>query len=207
MLWHIRPRLFSPFKYVTLIDLRIDPLGVHLRGGVDLATRRPYPNKEYAVACRKKGHKATDGILLETATSVDELHSTARWAIEAEFAVTHHVHYKLLDRDWDAASDDMVFWSPCGVAGVAELGGWSNRRPAWAEDHILPIHAEPKMEVIPRGCVCLATEDVLDYEQGWKGWITERTQTFAMPTIERERLLNTDFNRRMPTLDAAFCVQ
>ena len=49
MLLHIRPRLYSPFKNVALIDLEINPLGIHLAGGVDLATRRPYPNKHYAV--------------------------------------------------------------------------------------------------------------------------------------------------------------
>jgi hypothetical protein len=64
---HIRPRLFSPFKNVALIDLQINPLGIHLAAGVDLATRRPYPNKRFAVACRKEGQKAIDGGFLPSA--------------------------------------------------------------------------------------------------------------------------------------------
>src|ERR1700683_4536693 len=101
MLLHIRPRLFCPFRNTALIDLEIKPLGIHLLGGVDLTTRRHYPNKRYAVACRKRGHKAFDGILIETETRVTDLLYTARWAIEGELCVTHSVDYKVLDHDFD----------------------------------------------------------------------------------------------------------
>jgi Family of unknown function (DUF6012) len=63
----------------------------------------------------------------------------------AEPLVTHHVHYKVLDHDFDTASDSMVLWYAC----EAELGGWSRRLPAWAEG-IPPVTAEPLMEIIPR---------------------------------------------------------
>jgi hypothetical protein len=196
MLVHIRPRLFSPFKNVALIDLEIDPLRIHLAGGVDLATRRPYPNKRYAVACRKQGHKAIDGILIEARTSIDDLRTTARWAIESACFVTHHVHYRILDHDFDAASDDMMLW----YAYCAELGGWRNRFPAWAKE-IPPIYAEPMMEVIPGYSERRsATQDILNE----RGWIVDRRQTFSMPTIERERILATKLSERIPPLDAAF---
>lgn len=91
MLVHIRPRLFSPFRNVSLMDLEIKPLGIHLMGGIDLTTRRPYPNKRYAVACRKQGHKAIDGILIETAKPVDVLRYIARWAVDATFCAIHRV--------------------------------------------------------------------------------------------------------------------
>ncbi len=113
MLFHIRPRLISPFKDVELVDLGIHPLNLRLEGGLDLATRRPYLNKRYAVACRKEGRKAIDGILIEMAAPVQEMHYTARWAVEATFLVTHDIHYKLLDHDFDAASDSMVLWYGC----------------------------------------------------------------------------------------------
>ena len=35
-------------------------------------------------------------------------------------------------------------------------------------------------------------------------WIISRWQTFAMLTLETERVLDTTFNRRMPSLSAAF---
>jgi Family of unknown function (DUF6012) len=86
--------------------------------------------RRYAVGCRRAGsRKALDGILIETGTrNMDELHYKARWAIEGELLATHSVHYKLLDHEFDAASDDMVLW----YASRAEQGGWSNRWPGWA---------------------------------------------------------------------------
>lgn len=201
MLLHIRPRLYSPFRDVALIDMDIEiprrsresvaVLGggkvadhpylreiglrhcrpqaarIHLEGGVDLATRRPYPNKHYAVACRKEGHKAIDGILIETPRPVDEMHTTARWAIGAAFSVTHQVRYKLLDHDFDAASDHKVFWYAC----CEELGGWTSRVPAGYEAR------EPRMEVEPGEFDCRTrSEDVVKNE-----WIVSRHEVFAMP--------------------------
>ncbi|CAB3802588.1 hypothetical protein LMG28614_05651 [Paraburkholderia ultramafica] len=69
MLIHITPRFFTCDQsgpFVELIDLRIDPLDLFLRGGKELTTRRPYPNKHFAVACRKAGSKAIDWILVDT---------------------------------------------------------------------------------------------------------------------------------------------
>ena len=83
MLLHIRPQLFFPFsEAVEIVELRLDPWGLQLRGGIDLVARRPYPNKRYNVACRRQRRKAIDGILVQVANSaVDEFHYTARWAI------------------------------------------------------------------------------------------------------------------------------
>jgi hypothetical protein len=57
MLMHIRPRIYCPFGdednhhvAVKLIELTLEPLGLYLRDGVELATGRPYPNKSYVVA-------------------------------------------------------------------------------------------------------------------------------------------------------------
>jgi hypothetical protein len=195
MLLHIRPRLLSPFRNVLLIDLDIKPLGIQLVGGVDLATRRPYPNKRYAVACRKRGHKAIDGILIETESFVDQLSCTARWAIEGELCVTHSVDYTILDRDFDAASDHMTLWHAC----CDELGGWSSRMPSEAAANV-PRAVEPMMEVTPGRVNCRRqSRDTVK-----SGWIVSRHETFAMPTIERERILQTKLDVRMPLIDMAF---
>jgi hypothetical protein len=55
MLLHLSPRLLWPYKDASIVDLEINPLGLRLVGGVDLITRRPFPNKHYKVACRKRG--------------------------------------------------------------------------------------------------------------------------------------------------------
>jgi hypothetical protein len=195
MLLHIRPRLFSPFRNISLIDLQIKPLGIDLVGGEDLVTRRPYPNKHYAVACRKRGHKAIDGILIETESFVSELFYTARWAVEGELCVTHFVDYKILDHDFDAASDQMLLWRAC----CKELGGWSSRMPSGAERKS-PMVVEPMMEVVAENVARhRLSEDAVE-----SGWIMRRREIFVMPTIERERILQTELNERIPPIDMVF---
>jgi hypothetical protein len=200
MLLHIRPRLFSPFRNVALIDLEFPELGINLAGGADLATRRPYRNKGYAVGCRKRGQKPIDGILIETKGWLDAFHCRARWAIEAEQVIVHEVHYRLLDDEFDAASDDMTLWYEHPV----ECGGWPSRRPAWWTNEIYPVGASPVMHAVvseeSRRVRETTDEEHMDL-------ILRRRQIFAMPTIERERLLSSTQLRnrdRIPTLDAAF---
>lgn len=195
MLFHIRPRLYSPFRNVSLIDLAIEPLGLLLVGGEELRTGRPYTNKGYAVACRKQGHKAMDGILIETETFVDELRCTARWAVEADFCVTHSVDYKVLDRDFDAASDSMILWHAC----CEELGGWSNRVPLGGQRNV-PLYTEPLMEVVRReGSRARVSEDTFG-----GGCIVMRRESFGMPTIERDRILRSKLNQRLPSAEMIF---
>lgn len=200
MLWHIRPRLLSPFRHVTLIDLKIDPLGLFLIGGKDVVTRRPYPNKRHAVACRKQGLKAIDGILIETERPDSELVVTARWAIEAELSVTHEVRYALLDRDFDAASDHMTLWR----AHVWDFKQqpWSSRWPDRLKG-VAPMSAEPMMEVLSGRVRASETEDLLD---NVGEWIMRRRERFAMPTLERERIVACWPNDRMPPMSSAFRV-
>lgn len=197
MLIHIRPRLFSPFRDVHLMTLSIDPMKLFLFGHRDLVTRRPYPNKAYAVACRKQGQKAMDGILLETEDKAKEFRYLARWIIEGRMLVCHEVDYKILDDEFDAASDDMKLWYACDKS----LGGWSDRRPDYARDHFAPgMYAEPMMEV-ELGQDRPETEDEID---ATTGYIFFRHQTFVMPTLERERILNTRLTDRMPSINSAF---
>lgn len=199
MLLHLSPRVYWPYKNAAIVDLEIETLGLHLVGGVDLITRRPFPNKRLKVACRKRGHnKAFNGILIETSGPVDEFDMVARWAIEAQTVVTHHVHYRLLDHDFDAASDDYVLLYPCS----RELGGWSDRRPVSE-----PRQSPPSMEVLPReygeGEKPVTYQDSLD---GASGWIMKRSQSYAMPTIERGRIVAGLLGQRLPPLDSAFFV-
>lgn len=203
MLLHIRPRLYSPFKAVELVDLEISPLGLQLAGGADLATRRPYRNKRYAVACRRQGNKAIDGILIETKSPVDQLLTVARWSVESSLLATHCVHYRLLDRDFDAASDDMTLWKSC-MNNFGQIS--EDRTPAWAEG-TAPVRREPVMEVIAeasdRHWMCPEMVDTLDDVE--RKWIVSRCEIFAMPTIDRERIVNSELNERMPSTTAAFC--
>jgi hypothetical protein len=195
MLLHIRPQMLSPVREVRLHRLDVEPFGIRLFGGLDLMVGRPYPNKRYVVACRKEGKKAVDGIFVMTSAAVSEFSWTAEWLIYQDKVVRHHVSCKLPDREFGAASDHMMLWS-------ATYGGWGDRRPEAAR-RTGPVFTEPVMELIPKGTVRPGIEDVIDKESGW---IVERRQVFAMPTIERERLLCTDFTDRMPRIESAFRV-
>jgi hypothetical protein len=197
MLLHIRPRLFSPF-HVELVDMEIKTLNLCLKGGVDLTTRRPYRNKHYAVACRCEGRKAIDGIFIETSGAVQEMHYTARWAIQGAFVAIHEVYYTLLDGEHDAASDNMVLWYACDPK-------FGDRWPVWARD-LAPVDAEPRMEVVPSRTTDRPkkpgyADDVRDEQLGW---IVRRRQTFPMPTLERERILSRKFEPRQPLLSSTF---
>ena len=198
MLLHIRPRLFSSFfRQVTVVDLRIAEFDLHLVGGIDLVTRHPYPNRGYFVVCRREGrNKRIDGIFIEMAGWIEAFRCVTRWAFESAWVVEHTVHYKLLDRDFDAASDDMTLWNGYHL----EDGGWPDRRPAWAL-RAVPCRSEPVMHVLPEDRDHIGETDD---EEDEAGWIVRRRQRFAMPTIERERLLAPELGSRRPGLASAF---
>jgi hypothetical protein len=78
MLLHIIPRLYASKENepkCALIDLYCPELNLRLRDGIELVARRPYPNKNYLVACRKMGHKAMEGLLIETQERIRPLAS------------------------------------------------------------------------------------------------------------------------------------
>jgi hypothetical protein len=172
---------------VLLLRLEFD-FGLLLVDGSHLRTGRPYPNKWYSVGCRKIGRKAIDGILIELPFR-EKFSYTAHWAIEAQLVVAHRVDYTVLDRDFDAVSDSMIFWHAC----CAELGGWSNRVPkGW--DRKVPLASEPMMEVVPDRVDRRRKSD--DMVEG--DWIVARHECFSMPTIERERIFQTGLRERTP---------
>ena len=190
MLLHLRPRLYySRFRNVQLLDVKLDGLGLHLRGGVDLMTGRPYPNKDYLVACRREGRKAINGIFIETRQHVEGFECVTRWAVEGMRVLTHRVTYRALDKKHDAMSDDSVLWLGCDK----EFGDWPSRVPASGRQ-------ESHMEAVPLDGP--GEGDRLDRE----GWIVERWAQIAVPTIERGRFNSklAELSPRLPQLASAF---
>lgn len=92
MLIHLVPR-FMPCPasgpHVQLIDLRIDSVGLLLRDRVDLATRRPMPNKRMAISCSKRGRMARVGLLLDMLRPAKPFSVVYRWAVAAEQLIVH----------------------------------------------------------------------------------------------------------------------
>jgi hypothetical protein len=192
MLLHLRPTIISSGVLVDLIDLCIEPFGLYLRGGRELMTGRPFPNKRYTVVCRKKGKKAIVGILLQADAPITEFHYIARWLADG-IVVTHRVYRSVLDQDFGAASEDMMFWH-------GMWRGWKNRVPEGLRNAV-PQQVQPVMQLVDSSGKTSSTLDIVDFETGW---ITDRTQIFAMPSIEPDRLSCPEFRERMPALEDAF---
>jgi Family of unknown function (DUF6012) len=194
MLLHLRPMMLSSGIFVNLIDLRIGPFGLYLRGGRELMTGRPYPNKHYTVVCRKKGKKAMNGILVKVNGPVKGFDYSARWLANGT-VVTHRVSCSILDQEFGAASDEMWFW-------LGTLGEWENRMPERFRGAV-PVYVQPVMQLVDSSEKRPSTVDVVDLKTGW---IIDRTQVFAMPTIEPERFLSfpQEDQTRMPKLEDAF---
>lgn len=200
MLIHITPKLFANRQHmpeIELVDLSIPELGLVLTGGKELVSKRPYPNKNYVVARRKMGQRSVVGICIDTVSHVNSFTSVARWAINAEVMVTHRTHYVVLDEEFDTVSDDMTSWG----AFSASLGGYRSRCPAWVNNS--PMVLEPLMSVLAddghrKGA---HVNDVY----GARGLITERHETFRLPTVERGRLeVSCSDWFRKPNLEMAF---
>jgi hypothetical protein len=205
MLLHLEPRCLCPFQGVKLVDLTIEPFGLRLVGGVDLITAHPYPNKHHSVACQKtKTRKAFYGVLIETSGPVSEWRMTARWSLEGAGApVTHKVDYRLLDHEFDAASDNSRFWR-----GTWQ-GPWADRSPS------PDARGCPEMEIVSgyyreRGQPVTYRDTVVIPTRSGLSFILERCDSIALPTIERGRLLDSERYAeepdRMPPIETAFLV-
>ena len=113
LLLHLLPGFLGEWLHaVELVDLTIEPIGLRLTSGRDLATRRPFPNKRWAVACRRRGRSAMNGILLDIDWPDGDLVATARWSVDAKRIVERSVRYRLLDCTFDA-SEWRILWYAC----------------------------------------------------------------------------------------------
>ena len=145
MILHLIPKLFCPWQDVALLDLQIKSLGLHLKGGIDLVTRRPYPNKRVAVACRKQGQKAIEGILIDTKVAIDVAECVTRWTIGGAGIVT-------------LLASVTKYWITILMWLVAKWGCGALLAKAWATGRavtligrkdVAPCDGEPMMAVIP----------------------------------------------------------
>lgn len=207
MLIHITPNIYIPYfvKSCELVSLKINELGVCLTS-VDLATRKPFPNKRIRVACKRVGQKAISGVLFDTVDHVADFTSVARWSVVglhrfnsgADLLVTHTTKYKVLDDKYDCVSDHMLLWYDSS-SGQQK---WERRWADWAKD-LSPAQAQPRMELIGEGPDALPKEAHRIDTISSCGVIIERTETFGMLTIQRERLRNSSYVERMPALESA----
>ncbi|MGK2742044.1 DUF6012 family protein [Tepidicaulis sp. LMO-SS28] len=197
MLIHLLPCLMACQRtepHCELVDFRSDDLGLHLKGGAELAARRPYPNKNWLIACPRKGRKAIVGFFIETAAPLTSFTTLTRWKVAGRDVIEHEVRYEVLDQDFDAVTASMLLWY--GIENTR--GSWAPRWPDAAKDWT-PMLAQPRMELTTRR----RQGDYKDRVQDDR--ILGRQESVALHTIERERLLSPVLHaERMPPLESAF---
>lgn len=73
MLIHITPRIYIPsaVKSCEMTGLKIEQLGVSF-SAEQIATRKPYPNKRFHVACRRNNRRAVQGLLFSVGAAPRE---------------------------------------------------------------------------------------------------------------------------------------
>lgn len=180
MLIHVRPRLYSQVFSAEIVDVSIEELSLNLIGGVDLVTKRPYPNKGYHVASRKIGRRSVDGLFIEVPARVEEFTVVSHWLHSHGTVVEHVVHYKVLDEEFGAISDDTTMW----YGRSEETGNWSPRWPTGVWPN--PVRYEHMM-TLERALNC---ERDINIEYDTSGIACFREETFPLPTLERERVIN-----------------
>lgn len=189
MLIRLVPRfMICPFSgpHVQLIDLRIDSVGLLLRDRVDLATRRPMPNKRMAIGCSKRGHRARVGLLIDTLRPAKSFTVVYRWAVAAEHLIVHRVHYELLGEPgaYQVVSDKMATWL---------------HRPMEHQDSIPPF-VQPRLEATCR----VPRDKVVNQRVGSNGLLLEREESFQVPLLDRGdwfKRLNESLGDRAPRLE------
>ena len=195
LLLHLVPSFLGKWRQaVELVDLTIEPIGLRLTSGRDLATRRPFPNKRWAVVCRPRGRSAMNGILIDTDWPDGDLVATARWSVDAERIVERIVRYRLLDCMFDAASEWHMHWHACSSG----LGGWSNRWPNGGCKTAGSFFFEPHMET--HALESSGNQASRAYEQVRRrhvrdtlaadGYIIAREEVCPLPTLERRRFMS-----------------
>lgn len=196
MLIHIVPKIYEALVPCDIVDVSIPECGLVLVGGKDIVARRPYPNKKYVVGCRKQGRKAMNGIFVEVEGTLPSYTVITRWEAGSRI-ITHIVKHEVLDKDFDAVSDDMITWYSGGSPK------FKNRWPDCYRKGV-PVSQQPRMDVVgAEAGGCSRPADVNDFYED--RYIIRRTETFSLPTIERERVYRGGIARgRTPAIEEAF---
>ncbi len=194
MLVHLTPRILNRYSdiNVELVDITIPDFNLRLIGGIDVVARRPYPNKCHYVACKKKGRKAINGILVKTSGNVRDFSVHTRWCFNAERVVKHTVNYSVLDNEFGCVTEETKAWF--------KYGQFKDRSPypfGTSKNHA------PIMEILFQGVDESRKGGAIDTFQD--GWLIHRQQCIDVPSVEHERLFSDkSILERMPPEEHLF---
>lgn len=197
MFIHLIPKMF--FRYsndISILSLEVPELDIFLTSE-DLAIRKPFPNKCYHVACKRKGKKAIKGILIESEKHLEEFHVETKWLIAGEGEISHIVHYNIMDNDFSLVSDDFtLMYASSGVLGDFE-SRWNS-----IENNFPPCHGQPYMEYVDP--IKVNKENIKDTIDSI-GRVILREEFISIPTLELERFKkNAEVQDRFPEFSDKF---
>ncbi|MFD3303734.1 DUF6012 family protein [Alteromonas macleodii] len=199
MIAHLTPRIYNQFTDVNieLESVYFPDFALTLSGETDLALRKPYPNKCFHVACKRKGSKAINGILLNINKKPEDFTMITTWIMDEIHILTHEVIYTIIDKEFDYITDNPCAW-------YSTRDGLPSR---WGDIVEVPALYQPSMNILfherDKAREHLVT-DTFD-----EGILIHRKQNFACMTVERERLFANKYllhSERMPQIDDAFVI-
>lgn len=200
MLIHLTPRYYLKYSdvQVDILDVTIPELNLVLKQGSDITIRTPFTNKNYKVACRKKGSKAINGIFVETDQYLRNFTVISRWAVNGAIS-RHTIHYHLGDNEFDATTEEDLLWN----------GFFNTPYRARCKELALggiPVKRQASMITLSGDCNSNEDDNYWVYnESDGEGIIRVRTEYITLPTVERERLTTPFFgNKRLPVYKDAF---
>jgi hypothetical protein len=200
MFIHLIPKLF--FKYanhVSILSLEVPELSIYLTND-DLVSRKPFPNKCYHVACKRKGKKAIKGILLESDKHLSHFQVKTKWLIDNEEEITHVVNYNVIDDEFSLVSDDFtLMYASSGVLGDFD-SRWNS-----IENNFPPCQGQPFMEYVD--VVKKDKQNVLD-TIAFPNQVVHREEFISIPTIEMERFTKRgEYEGRFPEIPDKFSIK
>lgn len=201
MLLHLSPtvllRTCKEANNISIDEIEFPEYSYVLKSGKDITARRPYRNKRYLVACRKKSQKAIDGIFIKLPKKKKQLLVNVVWIGVTGEKLTHSIRYLFCDDEYDAATEKMVLWTAQTIGNQA----YPNRT---LQSGQIPSRSQPRMATFPDDERVGNIRDSHDSHHV----LVHRMEEFKLPTIEPSRLIadQGSFNNRFPSLDDVFIV-
>jgi hypothetical protein len=179
---HLTPTLFLRGDHqVSLNRFRIDAFNLDLKSN-DLKINRPYPNLNHIVGHSISEKKNTAGLLFETQSIARKFDSESIWLVDG-VEILHVVKYDIIDEDFDAVSDQMIYW----YAFANDANKHFQSRIPIQYCGTPPLEIQPKMEY-KSTVFSHYSKDTLNDEN----YIIKRVNTLSLPTLESDRLTVSD---------------
>lgn len=182
MLLYVKPTMLTPSRLGTgrrLVDVSIPEVGIELRGGREVTSRTPYPNKNWMVV-GAKGNPPTDGLLIDVGDAPDVVTVRTRWAIEAAAVIVHELKIVVADRSHDVIAGNSTLWALYG----SPQWRWDDVTLPWMKPAVGNMRLDAFMRETSRGeleTVRGADDTLVD------DLVTLRRETLEAPTVERDR--------------------